>query len=695
MAGAVGSETGTGSAESSVPPGPMIRVFGGIGVDDEAGPISIGGPKQRRLLALLTLRSGSVVSIDWLAEYLWHDDERPEATAPAIRTYLSRLRQALPVSAREWIETEPSGYRLSAPAESVEHLRFSLLRAEATRARDRDDPLVAHQLLDVALELWRGEPFRDLEDLEVARADIERLHLERLEMLEERWEAALALGRHTQITGELAAFTVEHGDRDRAVRQHALALYRSGRTADALRAISEHRRRLADASGLDPSKAMVELEQALFAGDPALDVEAVGRPLRGYRLLEEAGAGAFSVVWRGMQPSVNREVAIKQIRSELATQPQFIRRFKAEAHLVARLEHPHIVPLIDFWRDPDSAYLVMRWLAGGTLERRLDDGPLSVDETMTLARQIGGALSTAHRHGVVHRDVKTANILFDEQGNAFLGDFGIALATTESAGPEAALSPGSPVYASPEQIRGELLGPQADVFSLGVVIFECLTGTLPFAATSSVEEMIDRQLNAPYPTLAELRTDITHAISAAVATATAKDSGDRFQSVSDFIEALEADTPSTEPVQSTSEGAPDSWGDVDNPYLGLRAFDSGDSGRFFGRERLVHELLDQLRGGSMASRCVVVVGPSGSGKSSVVRAGLGPALRNGEVPGSADWFTTTMVPGNDPMNHWKRHYFGSRSILRSRSSANSVTVDAGFSGAFDAASVTKAITSSS
>jgi hypothetical protein len=211
---------------------------------------------------------------------------------------------------------------------------------EAIRARDRDDLLVAHQLLDVALELWRGEPFRDLEDLDWARADIGRLHLERLEMLEERWEAALALGRHTQITGELGGLH----RRTREPRQRGpstcVGVVPQRAHLDALRAISEHRRRLADASGLDPSKAMIELEQALFAGDSALDVEKVGRPLRVYRLLEEAGAVAFSVVWRGTQPSVNREVAIKRIRSELATQPQFIRRFEAEAHLVAPLEPP-------------------------------------------------------------------------------------------------------------------------------------------------------------------------------------------------------------------------------------------------------------------------------------------------------------------------------------------------------------------
>ncbi len=626
--------------------GPLIRVFGGVGVEGDDGPISIGGPKQRRLLALLAIRDGSVVSIDWLAEYLWGDDERPEATAPAIRTYLSRLRQAFPEVAQDWIETVPSGYRLDAPVEALEHRRFAARRAEATHAREVGDPLTAHTKLGEALALWRGEPFRDLDDLDWARADIERLHLDRLEMLEERWEAALALGRHTQITGELAAFTAEHDHRDRAAQQYALALHRSGRTAEALRVISDFRRRLAEQSGLDPSAGMLELERALLAGDPSLGVEKLGRPLRGYRLLEEVGAGAFSIVWRGEQPSVNREVAIKQIRAELASQPEFIRRFEAEAHLVARLEHPHIVPLIDYWRDPDSAYLVMRWLRGGTLERRLDDGPLSVDDTLVLARQIGGALSTAHDQGIIHRDVKTANILFDEQGNAFLGDFGIALEAADSAGPEAALSPGSPLYASPEQIRGQRLGPQADVFSLAVVIYECITGSLPVTPGARVEELVERQLNVAHPRLGELRSDVPQHVSDAVARATEKDPEDRFSSVDELLVALEARASGA--VAGIAAATPPIAADLDNPYLGLRAFDDVDSDRFFGRDRLVSAMVARLSGDSVASRCLVVVGPSGSGKSSVVRAGLIPSLRTGAVEGANEWFSTTMVPGDDP-----------------------------------------------
>jgi serine/threonine protein kinase/WD40 repeat protein/DNA-binding winged helix-turn-helix (wHTH) protein len=634
-------EMAEGGPVDSAPIG--VRVFGGMGLAGAEGALSVGGPRQRRLLALLALRNGSVASVDWLAEYLWDDADRPEATAPAIRTYMSRLRQALPAVAQEWLGTGSSGYSLKAPSSALEHLQFADLRVQATSARRGDDPLSALRLLDEALALWRGDPFLELEDSGVARSTVEQLQLDRLEMLEERWESALVLGRHTQITGELAVFAGEHRLRDRATRQYALALHRSGRSPEGLRVIAAHREFLLDEAGLDPSSEMLDLERAMLDGDASLEVEKIGRPLRGYRLLDEIGSGAFSVVWRGVQPSVGREVAIKQIRSELASQPEFIRRFEAEARLIARIEHPHIVPLIDFWRDPDSAYLVMRLLRGGTLERRLDEGPLSIDDTLTLAQQIGGALSEAHAHNIIHRDVKTGNIMFDENGNAFLGDFGIALEASNSTGPAAAFSTGSPAYSAPEQIRQEPLGPPADVFSLGVVLFECVTGTLPFSDSGSVAALVERQLHSDFPPVTDFQADVPPQIVDAIAKATARTATDRFETVSAFLEALgQADDQLViDPVLGVATNLP-------NPYLGLSAFDEADRENFFGREALLNALLKRLSGTGLASRCIGVVGPSGSGKSSVVRAGLSPALRQGTVPGSEQWFTTTMVPGSNP-----------------------------------------------
>lgn len=603
---------------------PLVRVFGGVQVDDLGEPISIGGPRQRRLLALLVVRPGRLADNDWLTENLWPDANRPEVGAPAIRTAISRLRMALPVSARSWISTEPAGYRWVGPPETIEHRWFEAHRARASILAEDGDAQTAFDLLTEALACWRGEPFRELEELDWAMPDIEQLRMDRLEVMEDRWELALALDRHSDIIGELAAFTTEHGLRDRAVRQHALALHRSGRSAEALRVLDRHRRLLADESGLDPSAEVTELERAILDGQVPLGPGPALRRLRGYRLLEEAGSGAFAVVWRGYQPSVNREVAIKQIRAELASQPDFIRRFEAEAQLVARLEHPHIVPLIDFWREPDSAYLVMRWLPGGTLEDLLSARALSVAEARRVVDQVGGALAAAHAAGVAHCDITADNILFDNSGNAYLTDFGIA--AEASSGRSAA----------------------DDVASLALVFIECLTGSQAGDADpdNSAE---DTSADATF-TLLDGRTDVPGSTVAAIERAVSTTPGHGYDSVVEFLAALTGAEPGAGPTGKPSNGVA-TVPNVENPYRGLLAFTDADASNFYGRDALVAELVDRLAPGTAAEgggAAVIVVGPSGSGKSSVVRAGLLPALRDGALSGSSDWFITIMAPGTRP-----------------------------------------------
>ena len=164
---------------------------------------------------------------------------------------------------------------------------------------------------------------------------------------------------------------------------------------------------------------------------PALRVDELPPPLPisergvvGYELRDEIGAGPSGVVHRAYQPSIGREVAIKIVKPEFANEVSFIRRFEVETRLVARLEHPNIVPVHDFWREPDGAYLVMRWLRGGSLAGRLDSGPLSTDELDRLVHSLGPALEYAHRRGVAHGDIKASNVLLDEEGNYHLSDFG-------------------------------------------------------------------------------------------------------------------------------------------------------------------------------------------------------------------------------------------------------------------------------
>ena len=152
-----------------------------------------------------------------------------------------------------------------------------------------------------------------------------------------------------------------------------------------------------------------------------------GRTIRGYELREQIGAGGYGAIYKAYQPAVEREVAIKVILPEHAGKPEFAQRFENEARLVAQLEHPYIIPLHDYWHDDDGAFLVMRWLRGGSLRDALkQDGAWSPEQTAHLLDQIAAALAVAHKAGIVHRDLKPDNILLDEHGNAFLTDFGIA-----------------------------------------------------------------------------------------------------------------------------------------------------------------------------------------------------------------------------------------------------------------------------
>lgn len=375
-----------------------------------------------------------------------------------------------------------------------------------------------------------------------------------------------------------------------------------------------------------------------------------GRAIRGYALAERIGAGGMGAVYRAVQPHVEREVAIKIILPAYANHQDFIRRFEAEAQLVARLEHPHIVPLYDYWREPGVAYLVMRLLRGGSVHALLQNGPLPLEVTARLLEQICAALHAAHRIGVIHRDLKPANVLLDEDNNAYLADFGIA---KNLGNPnledqtQVDMLIGSPQYMSPEQIRSLSVRPQTDVYCLGVMLYEMLTGTLPFAGPTPFD-LIQQHISVPLPPLAARQAGLPAALDAVIARAAAKDPDERYSDVltllDDFRHALDGGSARLiMPVEVEDEAA-----EVINPFKGLRAFGEADAEDFFGRETLVQQLLARLGDGGDLVRFLAVVGPSGSGKSSVVKAGLMPALRRGGLPGSEHWFMVDFLPGPHP-----------------------------------------------
>jgi serine/threonine protein kinase len=264
-----------------------------------------------------------------------------------------------------------------------------------------------------------------------------------------------------------------------------------------------------------------------------------GQSIKGYELLERIGAGGFGAVYRAYQSTVGREVAVKVILPGYANNPDFIRRFEVEAQLVARLEHLHIVPLYDYWREPNGAYLVMRWLRGGSLQRALREGPFDLKPAALLLDQIASGLDAAHNQGVIHCDLKPSNILLDEEGNAYLADFSIAkiLRNEERGLKKDEANAASPDYISPEQARGELVTPQTDIYSLGVLLYETVTGQHPFPGMLGVQRLY-KHLNDPLPRVEGLMDNIKEGINQVIQKATSKNPKHRFQDALEMATAF-------------------------------------------------------------------------------------------------------------------------------------------------------------
>lgn len=219
-----------------------------------------------------------------------------------------------------------------------------------------------------------------------------------------------------------------------------------------------------------------------------------------YEVKGEMGRGGMGIVYQAYDPQFGREVAIKVLSREFMHDAVFQARFEREAKVVASLDHPAIVPVYDFGRMDEQPYLVMRLMASGTLADRLKDKPFTPTECLQTVERICRALDEVHKQGVIHRDLKPSNVLYDQYGHAYLSDFGMARWTNVQAatltGSNIAL--GTPGYMSPEQIQGGELDARSDIYALGVLIFEMLTGKHPFKSDTPAMTLV-RQLTAPMP----------------------------------------------------------------------------------------------------------------------------------------------------------------------------------------------------
>lgn len=276
-----------------------------------------------------------------------------------------------------------------------------------------------------------------------------------------------------------------------------------------------------------------------------------------YEIVGRLGRGGMAEVLRAYHATLDRYVAIKLLHKFLADDPAFRVRFEREARHIARLKHPNIVQVYDFEFDPtdDSYYMVMELIGGETLKDRLlalkEQGQyFPLDETIRIIRDAAAALSYAHKQGMMHRDVKPANLMLDGDGRLVLTDFGIAKLVSNPQITSTGGMVGTPAYMAPEQGMGELGDERADLYSLGVIMYEMLAGDVPYDADTPLG-LILKHVNNPVPSLLELRPDLPPQVDALVRRLMAKQPEDRYATADELVDALDALTGGTAPAAAS------------------------------------------------------------------------------------------------------------------------------------------------
>lgn len=257
-----------------------------------------------------------------------------------------------------------------------------------------------------------------------------------------------------------------------------------------------------------------------------------------YQIIGEIAHGGMATVLRAHDPRFKREVALKLLPRPFVADTQFRTRFQREARTIASLEHEAIVPVYDSGEQDGQPYLVMRFMAGGSLAERIARGPLALEEAAGVLARVASGLDHAHSHGVIHRDLKPGNVLFDPSGLAYLSDFGIAQISeaTISLTVSGAII-GTPAYMSPEQVQGDVeLDARSDVYALGIILFEMLTGQQPYRANTPTKVMMKHVLE-PVPHVRDLNLRLPQAIDEVVARAMAKERSRRFTTAGGLTEA--------------------------------------------------------------------------------------------------------------------------------------------------------------
>lgn len=294
----------------------------------------------------------------------------------------------------------------------------------------------------------------------------------------------------------------------------------------------------------------------------------IGKKLGKYEVRGFIGQGGMATVYLGYQEDIDREVAIKILPPHPGMDPQFFDRFQNEAKTIAKLQHPHILSVFDFGQEDDILYLIMPYVTGGSMKSLIDKGALPLARVASLLQDIASAIDYAHRHGVIHRDIKPDNILVDDEGHPILTDFGIAKLLESNANFTATGGfLGTPAYMAPEQGQGKPnIDGRADIYALGLVVYEMMTGMHPYASSSETPmQIMFKHVSDPVPTLQNSGMDYAPEIDAVLKKALAKNPDDRYSSANEFADdfreavGLSGDTGAapirSTQIKTTTEGA--------------------------------------------------------------------------------------------------------------------------------------------
>lgn len=606
-------------------------VLGTLEVEVAGRPIAVRGTMQRRLLGLLLSQANRVVSTDALIEALWNASPPPSA-GKTLQSHIVRLREAVD-PARRLLQTRPPGYVLQVEPSTVDALRFEELTGRARRARAAGAPESASAMITDALALWRGPAYADLRECHSLAQEAVGLEELRLGALEERIAADLALGGGAELIPELDASVRMHPYREGTWRQLAVALYRAGRQADALRAIARARAQLREELGLDPGPELQLTEQAILAQDASLMSLAPARPAAPLppALLADA--------W----PLVGRDPELRRLRSAW----QFAARSRGGLLLITGRSGVGRSRLLAEFAREVAACGVAVWYGSGR----------TAADPLVEALHHNGTLVGSHAHESAvaealdrSADLPTLIALDDLHLASEVPNGLIAAAAAADELPlliVASYDPG----AAPAALHA--LAKRLDPVGRRTVELCPLSGR-------AVDELIDvvvdpahrghaRQAVATVGGQpAQLRRKIAEAVEAAATqrvNGAAREAEEARRDLGPARVALASGLLDLRAARSQRAGAANAPPEPARcPYKGLARYDAADAEFFAGRERLTAQLVARL----VEDDLLVIVGASGSGKSSVARAGLLAALTEGVLPESERWRQVVLVPGADP-----------------------------------------------